>query len=217
MDESPLSDDQLASRLQGLGQQPVDPWLASRVLARVQAGAPAWWRSTKLKVGGGVMAGFLAGSVGLASADTLPGPAQDVAHHVLGAVGISVPPGQSRYNGPECGGTYRNHGQYVRAHHGQPGAGSSPCGRPEVSVTPGSSTTEVSEPPGTGPGSHGHGPPPWAHGGKGDNGTSSGPGSQAPDDSSPTTTEPGGASSTSSTTSTTSTTTVPGTTSTTAS
>lgn len=94
----------------------------------------SWRRSSRLKVASALAAGFVLGSVGLASAGTLPGPAQDLAHTALGAVGVKVPPGHDRYNGPECGGTYANHGQYVRAHKGDPAAGRSPCGKPNASL-----------------------------------------------------------------------------------
>ena len=122
MENLPPDEEQLVSRLQELGRQPVDAPTAERVLARAGRTRLAAWRSTKAKVAAGIAGGFLAGSVGLASAGTLPAPVQDVAHGALGAVGINVPPGHSRYNGPECGGTYANHGAYVRAHKGDPAA-----------------------------------------------------------------------------------------------
>jgi hypothetical protein len=124
-----------------------------------------WWRSTKVKVAIGVAGGFAVGSFGLASAGALPGPVQDAAHTALDAVAVSVPPGHSRYSGPECGGTYANHGAYVRTHHGDPGAARSPCGKPAVAVNPGPGAEPASPPEGTGQ-SSGHGPPPLAHGGK---------------------------------------------------
>src|SRR5439155_16774817 len=90
----------------------------------------AWWRSTRTKVAAALASGFLLGSVGLASAGTLPDPVQEAAHSALGAVGVSVPPGHDRYNGPECGGRFANHGQYVKAHKGDTGAAKSRCGKP---------------------------------------------------------------------------------------
>src|SRR5687768_5599784 len=113
----------LVSRLGALGQEPLDAALADRVLQRVDGRTRGWLRTTKAKVAAGVAGGFLVGSMGLASAGTLPDPVQEVAHKALGTVGIDVPPGHDRYNGPECGGTYANHGQYVRAHKDDPNAG----------------------------------------------------------------------------------------------
>jgi len=100
--------------------------------------------------------------MGLASAGALPAPAQSVAHHALRTVGINVPPGHDRYNGPECGGTFANHGAYVRAHKNDPAAAKSACGKPNKSRDHGADNDQ-SEPGKSGR----HGPPPWAHGGKG--------------------------------------------------
>jgi hypothetical protein len=74
----------------------------------------------------------LGSGVGLAAADTLPAPAQEVAHKALGVVGVHVPPGHERFNDPaECpGGPYRNHGAYVKAHKDDPDASKSRCGKP---------------------------------------------------------------------------------------
>ena len=52
--------------------------------------APAPRRS-RLAVGAAVVAGVLAATTGLAAAQALPGPLQDVASHALGAIGIDVP------------------------------------------------------------------------------------------------------------------------------
>ena len=107
--------------------------------------------------------GFMIGSVGLASAGALPGPAQDVAHSALGVLGVHVPPGKDRYNGPECG-DVANHGEYVDAHPDDPAAGKSPCGKPNRAVKhPQRSGTD----PAGVPGDAGRkGPPPWAGQGK---------------------------------------------------
>src|SRR3954447_4619452 len=92
--------DDLLHRLQALSEQPVDEETTQRVLQRTHGRIPGWWRSTKLKVAAAAAGGFLIGSVGLASAGSLPAPAQDAAHSALGAVGINVPPGHDRYNDP---------------------------------------------------------------------------------------------------------------------
>src|SRR4051795_3670962 len=105
----------LIARLQAMGHEPMDPALAARVLAQVSSPRRSWLRSTKAKVAAAAAGGFMLGSVGLASAGSLPAPAQQAAHSVLGTVGINVPPGHDRYNDPTVcpGGPYRNHGAYV--------------------------------------------------------------------------------------------------------
>ena len=152
--------------LRALGKEPVDRITAHRHLSQmvnVQARTPF---ATKLKVGAAFGIGILLGSAGLATAGALPGPAQGVAHTVLSGVGVHVPGGPQRYNGPECGGTYKNHGQYVRAHTRDPDAGQSRCGKP-IQAGTGSASKDATHspvnssgpPPGKGHGhakSHGH-------------------------------------------------------------
>ena len=165
----------LAGRLHDFGQRPLDADTRRLVLDRIHAPRRPWWRSVKLRVAAAAGAGFLAGSVGLASAGSLPGPAQQAAHSVLGTVGINVPPGQDRYNDPVAcpGGPYRNHGAYVRAHPNDPNAAASNCGKPMKSVNKGNGgtkTPEAPEAPDTGDDQgqgQGQGPPSWAHGHKG--------------------------------------------------
>ena len=146
---------EVVRRLRALAERPVEPGTAGRVLARAQRAPASRWRTTRLKVAAATAGGFLVGSMGLASAGTLPNPVQDVAHSALGAVGISVPPGHDRYNGPECGGTYANHGEYVRAHPDDPAAGRSPCGKPKRGAGGGQPAAEASDRRGS---------PPWAQG-----------------------------------------------------
>ena len=132
--------------LRALGKEPIDPVTANRHLSRmvdVRARTPF---VTKVKVGAAFGIGILVGSAGLASAGALPGPAQGIAHSVLSSVGVHVPGGPQRYDGPECGGTYKNHGQYVRAHTQDPNAGRSRCGKPIQSGT-GSDSTDVPDTP----------------------------------------------------------------------
>jgi len=83
------------------------------------------------------MAGFLFGSLGLASAGALPDSVQDVAHDVLDHVGVDVPPGHDRFNDPtECpGGPYKNHGDFVKQNKDNASsAAQSDCGKPLVST-----------------------------------------------------------------------------------
>jgi hypothetical protein len=164
MDDDVDDFEPLVSRLHSVGQQPVDHALQQRVLARANRSRVTWLHSTKMKVAAAMAGGFMIGSVGLASAGALPAPAQDVARAALGAIGVDVPPGHERYNGPECGDA-TSHGKYVEAHPDDPAAGKSPCGKP---------TRSLSHPHGSGanpagaPGNAGrHGPPPWAGQGKG--------------------------------------------------
>ena len=150
---------EVVRRLRALAERPVEPGTAGRVLARARRAPASRWGTTRLKVAAAMAGGFLVGSMGLASAGTLPNPVQDVAHSALGAVGISVPPGHDRYNGPECGGTYANHGEYVRAHPDDPAAGRSPCGKPNRAAKRGGGGGQPAA-----EASDRRGPPPWAQG-----------------------------------------------------
>jgi hypothetical protein len=154
----------VVSRLRSVGRQPLDHAVEQRVLARARRSRPSWWQSTKVKVAAGIAGGFMIGSVSLASAGALPDQAQSVAHSALGAIGVHVPPGKDRYNGPECG-DVANHGEYVDAHPDDPAAGRSPCGKPMRSVNHQKGTG--TDPAGTPGNSGGHGRPPWAGQGKG--------------------------------------------------
>jgi hypothetical protein len=143
MDEhDPISDQdypEARRRLRALGSAPLGAGVADRVLASVRsAGRPKVGRARLKLLSAAAIAGFAAGGVGLAAADVLPAPVQDMAHGALDAVGVHVPPGHVRYNDPVVcpGGPYRNHGAYVRAHNSDPNAGSSPCGKPVQSVKP---------------------------------------------------------------------------------
>jgi hypothetical protein len=150
--------DPIIESLRQLGTAPIDPATASRHLGAMVGIRPRASLATKVKVGAAFAAGLLVGGTGLATAGALPGPAQDVAHSALSEVGVSVPGGPQRYEGPECGGTYKNHGQYVRAHPGDPNAGRSPCGKPLQSTTgAGSGDQEAPGYADGGPGSNGHG------------------------------------------------------------
>jgi hypothetical protein len=223
---------EIERRLLEFGSAPLPAGVAGRTLARVRGTSGRKLSGARLKlVSAAAIVGFAAGGVGLAAANVLPAPAQDVAHNALDAVGVHVPPGHVRYNDPTVcpGGPYANHGAYVRAHKDDPNAGKSPCGKP-VQAVGASGTSKPSEPnddanekAGKGNGkSNGHGPPPWAHGnGKPDDkGSESGdspttkPGKPSSTSSPATTTAPSTASTTStsastSTSSTTSTTTQP--------
>jgi hypothetical protein len=154
----------VVNRLRSIRKQQVDDALAQRVLARARRSRLAWLHSTKLKVAAALAGGFMIGSVSLASAGALPGPAQDVAHAALGVLGVDVPPGHDRYNGPECGGA-TTHGEYVDAHPDDPAAAKSPCGKPNRAVAhPHGNGTDPAGAPG---GAKSPGPPPWAGHGKG--------------------------------------------------
>jgi hypothetical protein len=64
-------------------------------------------------------------------AGSLPAPAQNVTHSTLANLGLEVP-SSPRYNDPVAcpGGPFANHGEYVKAHKGDPNAAQSPCGKP---------------------------------------------------------------------------------------
>ena len=129
----------LIGRLRSFGAAPLPPGVAARSLDRIRGNAGPRGRLLPVKVLVAATAGALVfGGVGLAAADVLPAPVQDVAHTTLDRVGVHVPPGHDRYNDPAVcpGGPYRNHGAYVRAHKNDPAAGKSPCGKPVQSVSP---------------------------------------------------------------------------------
>jgi hypothetical protein len=168
----------LERRLAEFGSAPLDPAVAGRALERVHARGRRKLSGARLKlVSAAAIAGFAAGGVGLAAANVLPAPAQDVAHSALETVGVHVPPGHVRYNDPTVcpGGPYANHGAYVRAHKDDPNAGASPCGKPVRSVDPsgkaknddtndGDANDDTNGKSGKTNKGNGHGPPPWAHG-----------------------------------------------------
>jgi hypothetical protein len=158
-------DEDLISRLRGLGRRPVDSHVAARHLSSMEDGAgvgASWPGRHRLKVVAAFAVGLMVGTSGLATAGALPNGAQEVAHRTLGAVGVKVPHGD-RYQGPECGGEVKNHGQYVKSQpkENRAEAAKSRCGKP---VQAGTGADDADEPAGTGC----QGPPRWAGKGKPD-------------------------------------------------
>lgn len=88
----------VTDRLRALGRQPVPDELSRQHLMemRMQPAPRPAKRFGRLAVAGAAIVGFMAGSTGLAAAGALPGPAQGVAHDVLGAVGVDVPDNRGR-------------------------------------------------------------------------------------------------------------------------
>lgn len=133
---------ELTDRLRALGSEPVDAHTQGVHLSMMAtAAAPAAKRgSAWAKLAAAFSAGVLLGGTGLASAGMLPDGAQDVAHTTLAKVGVEVPVGTARYNDPAVCGTdedgkpWKNHGQYVKAHKGDPDASKSDCGKPLSSL-----------------------------------------------------------------------------------
>ena len=161
----------LVTRLRALGRRPVDSDVAERHLDAMagagDAGAPAVRpHGHRLRIVAAFAVGLLAGTTGLATAGALPDGAQEVAHHALGAVGVNVPHGD-RYQGPECGGVVKNHGQYVRSQPkgNRAAAAASRCGKPLQADEDGSDPAGGST---AGPADGCQGPPPWAGKGKPD-------------------------------------------------
>jgi hypothetical protein len=126
------------------------------------AGAGVSWPGRhRLKIVAAFAVGLLAGTSGLATAGALPNGAQEVAHRTFGAVGVKVPHGD-RYQGPECGGEVKNHGQYVKSQpkEKRAEAAKSRCGKPIQAGTGDDGDSD---------GKAGcQGPPPWAGKGKPD-------------------------------------------------
>jgi hypothetical protein len=154
----------LPDRLRALGRQPLDAAVHARIrTAMADSGGggldpvpdpPRLGRRwSRPAVVAAALAGFLLGSLGLASAGALPAGLQDKAERLLDRVGVDVPPGHVRYNDPtECpGGPYKNHGEYVRSHQDDPNAGTSPCGKPLKSLNHAPDAAEGTESDGTGP------------------------------------------------------------------
>jgi hypothetical protein len=153
------------SRLRGLGRRPVDSDVAARHLATLEDGAgvgASWSGRHRFKIVAAFAVGLMVGTSGLATAGALPNGAQEVVHRTLGAVGVKVPHGD-RYQGPECGGEVKNHGQYVKSQpkENRAEAAKSRCGKP---VQAGTGDDSADQPKGTGC----QGPPPWAGTGKPD-------------------------------------------------
>jgi hypothetical protein len=166
--------DDLTARLRRLGEEPVDPWLATRHLTAMAAARPArgaQWRG-RMKIAAAFAAGLLLGGTGLAAADVLPNPVQGVAHDTLAKVGVHVADSENHgvaRNTEGCGGmTYKNHGQFVKdaVANGMDAAtaAKSPCGKPlhekqgddEQPATAGSQDTPANP--------DCQGSPPWAKG-----------------------------------------------------
>jgi hypothetical protein len=152
----------LISRLRAFGRRPVDTDLATGHLAAIAAasGALSRPRTHRLRVVAAFTVGLLAGTSGLATAGALPNGAQEIAHRTLGSVGVNVPHGD-RYQGPECGGEVKNHGQYVKSQPkgSRATAAASRCGKPLQAGTGDD---------GSGKATGCQGPPPWAGKGKPD-------------------------------------------------
>ena len=160
-----MSDDDLEQRLRRLGEVPLHPQIEGAhrlaIAEVVGQGGGRRWRFGGKAVAAAAIAGFLAGSTGLAAAGTLPDTAQDVAHEVLGAVGINVP---RSTEGCREGTVYRNHGEYVAAVEAAGGdveaAAHSDCGMPLRGYRDGDGNRGTPRPDTDGDPCTG--PPPWA-------------------------------------------------------
>jgi hypothetical protein len=157
----------LIGRLRAFGRRPVSPDISAGHLAAMEASAGSATAGAprhRLRIVAAFAVGLVAGTSGLATAGALPDGAQEVAHRTLGAVGVNVPHGD-RYQGPECGGVVKNHGQYVRSQpkENRAEAARSRCGKP---VQAGSGDDAADPSAGTGAGCQGA--PPWAGKGKPD-------------------------------------------------
>jgi hypothetical protein len=89
-----MDENELANRLRTLGEEPVPPADRARHLQRIaDTPTPSTTHVGRLWIAAAAIVGFLVGSTGLAAADALPDPAQDVAHDVLAVVQVDVPEG----------------------------------------------------------------------------------------------------------------------------
>jgi hypothetical protein len=134
--------DDLVARLRALGSQPVDPAVASEhltAMAAVHAGrARPVGRFQRLKVGAAFAAGIVLGATSLASAGVMGQTVQDKVADAAQHVNVNLPGGTERYGvgAAECPGYTpgTNHGQWVKAHKGDPDAAKSDCGKPVSAV-----------------------------------------------------------------------------------
>ena len=99
-----MNDDETRARLRAMGQEPIDEQTRAAHMRRMAAGGGLAEPRRRGFVWAGIAAaaivGFLAGSTGLAMADALPDPAQEVAHDVLRVVQVDVPQGKEGKRGP---------------------------------------------------------------------------------------------------------------------
>jgi hypothetical protein len=99
-----VNDDEIRARLRAMGAEPIDEQTRATHMRRIAAGGALAEPRRRGFVWAGIAAaavvGFLAGSTGLAMADALPDPAQEVAHDVLRVVQVDVPQGKEGKRGP---------------------------------------------------------------------------------------------------------------------
>jgi hypothetical protein len=99
-----VNDDEIRARLRAMGTEPIDEQTRATHMRRMAAGGAVAEPRRRGFVWAGIAAaavvGFLAGSTGLAMADALPDPAQEVAHDVLRVVQVDVPQGKEGKRGP---------------------------------------------------------------------------------------------------------------------
>jgi hypothetical protein len=99
-----VNDDEIRARLRAMGAEPIDDQTRATHMRRMAAGGSLAEPRRRGFVWAGIAAaavvGFLAGSTGLAMADALPDPAQEVAHDVLRVVQVDVPQGKEGKRGP---------------------------------------------------------------------------------------------------------------------
>jgi hypothetical protein len=127
---------ELTGRLAALGNEPVDPAVASAHLTAIAAvhprltPRPVRGRFVRSKVAVAFAAGLVLGGTSLASAGVLGNTPQNAVADAAGHVGLDLPGGTPRST-EGCGGqTYKNHGQFVS----QGGDPHSPCGKPVKST-----------------------------------------------------------------------------------
>ena len=99
-----MNDDEIRARLRAFGEEPIDEQTRAAHMRRMATGVVVDEPRRRGFVWAGIAAaavvGFLAGSTGLAMADALPDPAQEVAHDVLRVVQVDVPQGKEGKRGP---------------------------------------------------------------------------------------------------------------------
>jgi hypothetical protein len=99
-----VNDDEIRARLRAFGEEPIDEQTRAAHMRRMsvsgQRDDPRRRSYAWAGIAAAAVVGFLAGSTGLAMADALPDPAQEVAHDVLNVVQVDVPEGKEGKRGP---------------------------------------------------------------------------------------------------------------------
>jgi hypothetical protein len=164
-----VNENDVRERLRELGRRPIDAVTQDihrrRIGGAVVDCARPRRRFGVVSVAAACVVGFLVASTGLAMANALPDPAQQVAHHVLGAVQVDVPAGKEGKRGPcvAAAAKLKDKAAKQAAKDACPKGGGAPAPGTDEGQAPGNNGQT---PQGNGTTNHDgdpcHGRPPWA-------------------------------------------------------